>query len=290
MNRKINWRALYVMFFFTTVALAQETHLWKVTAKNGKYVSYLFGTMHYMGESFYNNFSAVDKCLKLSDVVVTEVEIIRKDESSYGSPTDGLENILTKKEFGIVKEIFKDEKTDFRKFGPSEVITRLQLKFKRKNCKYLNPSDQYFMDEYVQIKGKDNNKKMYYLETITQQQDYINRVDSKASDVVTWKSAKFGIKTILKQYGKSKNSCTSLLEEYASFKLAYEFDRSCENLSDDETIMRKERNEKWMVYLSSLIEQNNAFIAVGHGHLYYHCGLIVQLKNMGYLVGQVSMK
>lgn len=289
MNYKIIWWAVSLLFY-SSVALSQETHLWKVTAKNGKHVSYLFGTMHYMGESFYNEFPVLDKCLKLSDVVVTEVEIIRKDETSYGEPTDGLENILTKKEFGVVQEIFKNEKVDFRKFGPGEVTTRLQIKFKRNNCRYLNPSDEFFLDEYVQIKGKDNNKKMYYLETITQQQDYISRADSKASDIVTWKSAKFGIKTILRQYKKSKNSCSSLVNQYASFQLPYKFDETCENLNDYETVIRKERNEKWFVYLSSLIEHNNAFIAVGHGHLHYKCGIIVKLKDMGYVVEQVSMK
>jgi len=290
MKSKIIIYAAFLLLFFSATVFAQETHLWKVTSKNGKHTSYLYGTMHFFGESFYNKYPVLDKSLMSSDMVVTEMEMIRKTAENYGNPTDEAEKILNKEQLNLVKEIFKNEKTDFRRFNPSEMAFKLQMKFNAKNCIYLNPSDEYYLDQYIQKKGKENNKKMYYLETIDQQINYLNRVDSKASDSVTWKSAAFGIKAILRQYNKSKNTCLGLVEKYGSFKISYEFDKSCENINDHQAIIRKERNEKWMKILPELFENNNVFVAVGLGHFHYQCGLIQELKKLGYSVEPVSMK
>ncbi len=52
----------------------------------------------------------------------------------------------------------------------------------------------------------------------------------------------------------------------------------------------RDRNNEWMKKLPSLLDQQNCFITVGLFHLYNKCGLIEQLKMLGYIVEPVKMK
>lgn len=282
--------------FFSSFLFSQETYLWKVTSKNGKNTSYLFGTMHLMGESFYNKYPNLDKALKASDMVITEVEINRSElikRYSNRPISDDLEKNLTPEEFRKIKEIFKDYHTDFRKLYPNEITQKLQVKLVMKSCSSFNPADQYLLDEYIQKAGKDAHQEMYYLETINEQYNYMGRAKADSdsdSDSMTWKSAKSAIKTVLKQYDKTKTYCPSLVENYALLKYSYDFNKSCERLNDHDAILQRERNDNWMKVLPGLFEKNNVFAAVGLDHFAYQCGLIQQLRNLGYSVEPVPMK
>lgn len=295
MDTKIKKFAVLFCMFFSTFIFSQHTYLWKVISKNGKYTSYLYGTMHLMGESFYNKYPNLGKAVMSSDMIVTETEMLLKDTEGFNNikESDEIDEILTKDELNLVSEIFKDDPVNFRKFSPSQMAGRLQLKFLSKNCIYLNPKDQYFLDEYIQKIGKDNKKEMYYLETNDEQYNFSAKAASKSkpAEAKTWKSSKFGIKSILKQYNKTKNSCSALLEEYGAMNVFdYQLAKPCENLSDYEMIIRKERNDNWMKILPDLIEEKNLFVGVGLGHFQYQCGIIEQLKNLGYSVIPVSME
>lgn len=70
-----------------------------------------------------------------------------------------------------------------------------------------------------------------------------------------------------------------------SFSFSYQFNSECQ----DSTLLI-ERNEKWMPTILENIENKQAFITVGLLHLYGQCGLIMQLRNKGYLVSEIELK
>lgn len=290
MKTKINIGFTFLFFLFSIILSAQGTYFWKVTSKNGNHTSYLFGTMHRMGESFYNKYSALDKALKSADVVVTEVELIRDEVAANYTDrkmTNDLGKILSKEDLKRISEILELPENDIKKLYPNEIVKNLQWKFITKSCSFLNTSDQFFLDEYIQKIAKETHKKMIYLETLKEQLAYLDRV---SKDSITWKSAKMPIKTILRQYEKSKNTCPKLVEEYASFKYNINLNKSCDNYNENGRILQTNRNENWMKTLPELIERNAVFVAVGIRHFERQCGLIQQLKSLGYSVDPVPMQ
>ncbi len=110
---------------------------------------------------------------------------------------------------------------------------------------------------------------------------------------MSWSDAKRYVEIILKQYSKfqksGKSTCPPLLERYLTHDLEYQFSKSCSSLNDKQRLLVVQRNEKWLKELPRLIRQSNVFIAVGAEHLLYECGLIVQLKKMGYTVEPVTL-
>ncbi|MEI9956341.1 MAG: TraB/GumN family protein [Ferruginibacter sp.] len=147
------------------------------------------------------------------------------------------------------------------------------------------------MDEYVKSIGKNNSKELYGFETDSFQMQLLATSFSKYS----WDFAKRNVPVILKLYRNEKVNevmCLSF-NKYAALDVDYKFKDSCNSfkgniLTNDEFI--KNRNDAWIVQLPKLLENNNCFIAVGFAHLCNQCGLIQQIKALGYEVDPVTMK
>ena len=65
----------------------------------------------------------------------------------------------------------------------------------------------------------------------------------------------------------------------------YQLQAPCTN-----TLMLTDRNNQWMKTLETKLQTNNCFIAVGLSHLMYECGLINQIKELGYEVSPVEVR
>ena len=107
--------------------------------------------------------------------------------------------------------------------------------------------------------------------------------------------SKKNISGILKRYRSQEIDESQCLfaNQYTSFNLDYKFTTSCNSnlleISASNELV-KSRNTSWMKKIPFLLENNNCFIAVGLMHLYYDCGLLEQLKKLGYKVEKVEMK
>lgn len=281
-----------LLFFVSHFSFAQSTYLWKVSSKDNDKVSYLFGTYHRIGESFFKKYPVLEKSLLSCDQVVTEVQL-KKDSllSVYDNrtATDDLQRTLNEENYQLVQKILKGSFIDIGKFYPEEVIASLQGQFELLNCPALSASDKYFLDRYIQVLAEENQKTNVYLETVDLQLQYLDKTTVKMS----WPVAKKYIDLTLKQYLKyqqsGKNTCPALVDFYLNFRNKYQFSKSCNRLDAKKKQLVVERNEKWMQVLPGLIQKNNVFVAVGLEHLNYKCGLIVQLQELGYIVEPVEM-
>jgi uncharacterized protein YbaP (TraB family) len=284
---------LLVAFFINNISFGQKTYLWKVSSKNGDKISYLFGTYHAIGDMFFKKYPVLKKALLSCDQVVTETEIKRDSVLSLFKDrvsTDDLQKTLDEKKYQQVKEIFKDFSVDLGKLTPAEIVGGLQNRFDMLNCDVLMSRGTYFLDQYVQVLADSNNKSNYYLETLAEQADYKEKADGPK---MTWAMAKIYITMLLKQYTKyqrsGKSTCPEIADEYVNFKIDYQLDKSCSRVNERSQKLLTGRNVKWMEVLPGLIEEKNVFIAVGLNHLNYECGLIAQLRKLGYTVEPVEM-
>ncbi len=285
---------LLITFFLAAgsfVANAQQTYLWKVSSPHSTRISYLFGTYHKVGESFFDSYPVLREALQSSTDVVTEVELNRQKLSLLYKDkpaTDSLRQTLAPKDYQQVLHILGDSPDKVKQLDPESIVSRLQSRFESLNCSALNDTNQYLLDEYIQVLAEKLNKKNHYLETVNMQLTYIDDTQKK----MTWSQARFYIKLILKQYSRYKKSgkpTCNLADNYTQFRLKYQLDQSCKNLNADKKKLVVERNEKWMQLLPTLIEKNSTFISVGLEHLHFECGLIMQLRKLGYTVEPIPM-
>lgn len=270
---------------------AQNTFLWKITNKDNKNTSYLLGTHHLMGESFVDKFPVIEEKIKSCSFVVTETEVDWKkmtDERNARPSTDSLAQMVSEEDYNLLKDMFKNTSIDITKLTPGELWRKIAVCYVVKSCTVLNPNDTFPMDEYIQKIGTDNNTTPYYLESNSEQFEII----AQATGFIDWKYFKDNISSTLKSFKKIKTNerYCSTANNYVALEEDYKFKKSCKALDKSDTILLTKRNNEWIQKLPGLINNNSCFIAVGLAHLRYKCGLIQQLRDLGYAVEPVTMK
>jgi uncharacterized protein YbaP (TraB family) len=273
----------------------QNTILWKVTNPGSKNISYILGTYHLFGESFIDSFPIIKEKLQTTNLVITETKIDKVKATSYYNArpaSDTLLNILPKEDVDFIINLFKSRggQVDITKFTPGELFVKLQALYPKFKCPATNKADKYSMDEYFQYLGNSWKKEQYYFETDSFQLEKIRQVTS----TLDWKFFKKNAPSLIAKYKNelpTENLC-SFANNYASLTIDYKFEEPCNVLKESNMndALVKKRNEDWIQKLPILLEKNNCFIAVGLGHLYNKCGLLEQLKGLGYFVESVEMK
>ena len=194
----------------------------------------------------------------------------------------------------MIVDIFKQgqqEQVDISKFTPGEIFIKLAGYYAKMKCPAVNNKNQVPMDAYIQQMGIDLQITPHYFETDTFQIEQIRQ----AASMFNWFFFKKSAPSLLNAYRtktSANNPLCSAVDQYASMNIDYSFNKDCNlfkssNLEDQ---LVKKRNENWMLQLPSLLENNGCFVAVGLGHFFSNCGLIQQLRNLGYVVEPVLMK
>ena len=277
--------ALLLNAFFLS---AQNTILWKVTKPGNKHVSWLLGTHHLFGESFVNSFPIIEKKLDASDLIITETKLDRKKVIAYYDArrsSDSLFTILPKQDIDFINHVLKNMKIDVSKLTPGELFLRLQVFYPKFKCPVMNAEDKFVMDEYIQHLAGRKKKKLYFLETDSFQLDKINELTKN----INWDFFKRRFPSLLASYRDKTpdEKLCSLVNQYASFTIDYKLSDSCKSEND---MMLNKRNEDWMLTIPRLLDKHNCFVGLGQGHFYNKCGIIMRLREMGYVVEQVDMQ
>ena len=284
-----------IFFLFSAVLMGQNTILWKVTNNTNKNISYLLGTNHLFGESFVDSLSIIKDKLQETDIVITESKSDNgKGYAYYNTRTssDTLSTILSKDHFDYIINHFKKSmsQVDATKLTPGELFIFLQAGYPKFKCAAINQGDTSAMDDYVQYLGQLNKKSLYYFETDSFQFEKITQITS----IYDWKFLKKNLPSLIDKYRNEKTDekLCSQINQYASLAFDYKFGEKCNFLKANnfnEEIVRK-RNADWLPKLKLFLENNNCFIAVGLGHFYNKCGLIQQLREIGYNIEPIKMK
>jgi uncharacterized protein YbaP (TraB family) len=279
--------ALVCLLLLAGRTSAQHAILWKISKPGATNVSYIFGTFHSLGESFVDSCPVIKEKLLASDMLVTEVLYDKKGLlDGYGDrpSSDDLSHAVSPADLVLIKDVFsKNTAVDPFKLTPGELLINLNGFYTRMGCIPTALADKYTCDEYIQVLAKQNNKAAFYLEADTTQSALVKKV----SAYVTWKNFKTFASPILKAYKQptpSKDLCKDIFS-YISFNYDFHFGKKCANAA-----LVQARNEQWLKAIPGLLEQHNCFIDVGIGHMESACGIIMQLRGMGYVVEPVDMR
>jgi uncharacterized protein len=266
----------------------QQTILWKIQDTINNKTSYLLGTAHQIGASFIESFPEIDRAMLESSVSIFE-SIGESDFSiiSVRKSHNEIQKILTKKEYKELQDFTNKKRwgnESLNKLESQELFFLLAKSVMEKVCDTYSSSDSLLqLDDYLELKSKNLNKRIIGLETTAMQIASIRESANKA----TWESQKKNLKALLKilKQDEVNSSLCGVLTKYKNLDFSYNFDGNCPN-----NALIVKRNEDWLKILPNYLNSDNCFISVGIQHLANKCGLIVQLKEKGYVVTPIKIK
>jgi len=265
---------------------AQNTILWSVQDSASQKKSFLLGTFHQMGNSFIDSIPQIKELLLKSDIAIFEsIDNSKKLIATLNNrPEDNsYKKYLDNNDIDFLLEVAKNWEVPLNKLTPVELLIKLDQEYVVKNCGTVKRNDKWkHFEKYLISIAQEKNHKILGLENDSIQTKDIN--DSGKN--LTWNDAKKYIHKSVNDILKSKNKkdiCYNA-QQYMKFNNDYQFTEKC----GDSSLLQ--RNNLWLQKLIPNLETKNVFIAVGLLHLYGDCGLIMQLRKLGYTVNPIELK
>ncbi len=284
--------------FFTTLAtsllvigsvfgsFAQEANslLWKVSGKDIRKPSYIFGTIHMLPEDKYFFTDKMQAALTSSDVLALEVdmdvplaeqmkiagEMIMPDGKTWA-------DYMTADEYALVKSAFvdslgfKEKKVDkYSKIKPIYVSGLILSELLGKVKMY---------EKELTSLAKKEKKTIIGLETFQEQMEIVGSIplEDQIQDLKTTTAS------MVRDYNE-------MLDAYVSQNLAEleKVTKNDEGFDKMEAKLLTERNDRWIKAIQEKLASTPTFYAVGAMHLVGEKGLLEQLKAAGYSVEAVN--
>ncbi|WP_222845860.1 TraB/GumN family protein [Flavilitoribacter nigricans] len=266
--------------------LKTNTILFRVTHPDRDQISYLFGTHHAFGESFFNELQHAGDALGSSDLLIKENLNIpghrAEDIINLRTSTTSWKKFLNHSDLAFVSNVLAASPVDLQKMTPTELHTVLSRYYKEKVCLSKDPTDSHLtLDDYIGSLAEAHRIRMVGLETTEEQIELINR-DVRGMPRKVHKKRLAAIIDRLRR--KSDDNCREI-EWYRKMDFDYRLTQACQN-----RLVLTDRNERWMAEIEPYLKTNNCFIAVGLSHLMFECGLIAQLEERGYTIVPVAVR
>ncbi|MBD8489972.1 TraB/GumN family protein [Echinicola sp. CAU 1574] len=286
---------VFLLLLFTTATVSGKscnetlplrTVLFKVTKSNSSKTSYLFGTHHAFGKPFFDSLTNANQVLAACDVLIKENLNIpghmAQDIINRRIEKTKWTRLLDQEDMAFIENLFASSPTDFQKMSPTELYVFLNRYFKEQACLGKDSASTYLsLDDYIGSKAKELDMELLGLETSEDQIELIN----KDVEGMPRKVHKRRLSMIIEQIRSNNSQNCAETDWYDQMDIEYQLDQPCRN-----TLMLRDRNDKWMKTIQKSLETNNCFIAVGLSHLMYECGLIKQLQKLGYNVSPIPVR
>ncbi len=263
---------------------SQNSLLWQITSKQGE-VSYLFGTYHLIGNEYLNAHPQVAEAYKKSEITVVETLIDSTKLMEVASMSLMTKNTLwdfyDTAEFELINQVIEEQTgmnlNVMTQMKPVAIAMFYSLSLAQQE---LQDSELDFsgqpIDVYFASQAKKRGKTVVTLETMMEQMRLLYDSDSLQEQ------ATMLLKMVEDTTVESLN--IDLLRLYKSEDLTgmYQLSEDQGDSYGDMSIFLEDRNHKWIEKLVPVLEQGEAFIAVGALHLPGKEGLIALLSQEGY--------
>jgi uncharacterized protein YbaP (TraB family) len=274
-----------------TPAADENSLLWKISGKDLKTTSYLYGTIHLIdAKKFFLSDSArafIDK----AGMVTFEINM--EDMMDIGAQfgllmkafmEDGktLRDLLNDEDYKVVSE-------HFDKIGmPLFMLERIKPMFLTVLASgdmspgSLNSGEMLSYEMEIMKLAEDSKKKMGGLETMEFQMSVFDSIPYEAQ-------AKMLVESI-----KSTNAGDEEFEKMMQLYLNQDINGMVEMMGDEEGIGQYEdlllvtRNKNWIPVMGEMMKQQPTFFAVGAGHLGGKMGVVALLRQEGYTLEPVK--
>lgn len=276
---------------------AQGQLLWKVTGKDAKGTSYIFGTHHIAPVSFLDSVAGFKDALagadalygevEMSDITTPEkqMEMVSKYLAAPADSTlskvlpaaqlDSLNNLLSELSGGMANATMLDG------MKPAVASMNIAVMESLKYFPNFNPAEQ--LDALIQAQAQKLGKPVKGLETVEDQMNllYMKPISTQAEELIN-EVREYDAEGI-----KSKKLAHGYLtQDYKAIEQLFE-----EEIKEDPekfAEMMFDRNDRWMKNILAQLPKEQMFICVGAGHLITDRGLIEQLRKAGYTVTPVT--
>ena len=269
----------------------EKTLLWKITGKGIK-PSYLFGTIHIIGAKDYVWTPTMNKALKKTDKLVTEIDMSKQlamalEMMKLAPMKDGqtLVDVLSQEDYALVKQYFTEEaksaeaKMTFsmaQNWQPMLLLSALYPEM------IDGPVKMYEM-ELVKL-AKEEEMEFGGLETVEDQMEVFHGIPYE-------EQAETLVETIqqLKENDGATSELQTMIEGYKTQDvdgMLEAMGEELEEMSNQEALIN-DRNKDWIPKIITMSREKRTFYAVGAGHLGGENGVIRLLRKQGYKVTPV---
>ncbi|MCF6240880.1 MAG: TraB/GumN family protein [Bacteroidales bacterium] len=276
-----------VTVFAQTDSLANAL-LWKISGKNIKKASYLYGTIHAIPQSDFFFTPVMERAFNACEELVMEMDLNFSAEQQMQmmlammlpegkSLKDYMDKETYKKFMNYLKEDLKISQVNLF------LIPKIKPLFSFTLILQDKIENQVSFEEYFKKLAQKNNMIVSGLESLQEQMNILNGIPIEEQVELLTDTAEY-TSNIMSDYYKMVNdyknqNLNKLIQTTGDEKLIQKYSS---NLLDN-------RNRKWLKLIAQKIETHPCFIAVGAGHLAGQSGLIILLRSMGYTVVPVDV-
>jgi len=281
MNKK---SLLITLALLCSVCMAfSQSMLWKVSGKNMKSPSYLYGTIHIMDDRVFAFDSTVicafDACEAFAaEVLLDEINAKGLRQAMMMPKGKVLTDLLSKEDFALLDSLCK------AKLGASAIFMNgMKPFFVASAIQQADlPQDQEnALDIFLLKNAREKGKLCFGVE------EYMDQI--RAIDAISMKDQIEMLKSILHDTAAVAQEFEQMLDAYLGFNL----DKMTEMLKDPElpkefeTVLINKRNITMAKQFDKIANEHTLFCAVGAGHLGGKKGVIALLRKKGYTVEPV---
>lgn len=279
---------------------AQAQLLWKISGKGLTQPSYVFGTHHLANLSIIDSIKGLKPAFESTKQVIGEIDMkdmmnpqsmsIMQQKMMLGGDST-LQKILTPEECQKVEKCIQEYIPGvtlgmLQKLRPAALTNQLTMTMMAKQLGGFDMKEQ--LDSHFQKEASAKGKKVAAFETMEEQ---LNLLFNGA----TMARQKELLICLIDNIKKMSQDALELTAYYnnqkldAMYKLSQKKDGThCDSYQSEEDAMIKNRNNKWMKQIPTMIKGSPSFIVVGALHLAGPNGLIAQLQKAGYKVTPVK--
>ena len=289
-------KSLYLIVFLLSVTFVQAQLVWKITGKELKHPSYLFGTHHLIPLSFLDSvpglYKAFNQCdLVVGEMVMNNIDATAKIQKAAMLPEHiKISDLLSDSDYVMVekelKSVLKFGLKEVSMMNPALIQTIYEMEIYKKQIGY---SDDSQSDSYFQMVATEKGKQVIGLETIEEQIEVLfgdKNYERQASLLIETVRNKDSVLLEMKHINNlyKQGNLNQLIE------LSKKRGNTMDMTDEEYDRLIDKRNVKWTTKLPTYLEQSSCFIDVGALHLGGKNGLIQLLENEGYKVKPLTDK
>lgn len=282
-----------LFFLLLSLTSVQAQLLWKITGKNLKSSSYLFGTDHYVDAGFADSIPKIFKCFNNCNTIVGEMTLnsIDNKKKLYNAAImpQGvtIDKLISEENYKIVdtelKDVLKIGLKDLSVMQPNLILNIYRTEVYKKILGYKG---DYQLDSFFQFIGNEKGKEIIGLETAEKQISILfdttnlkKQAEILVESIVNKKKTIDNMLKLNKLY-KSGDLESLLIMAKSQMEVAEKSDSEFTKTVND-------RNALWIKQLPFFMKKSSCFITVDAKNLPGETGLIKLLEKSGYKVKPV---
>lgn len=302
MNYKITLitiTSLLMLMSCTTQTINDNNSLlWKISGNGLDEPSFLFGTHHLVPVSFLDSISGLEEAFENTKQTVGELDMANMNEMQMKIMSEAVmpqgvtyESLISAEDVVLLDSALTNllgiGLNQFGALKPAMLSNLISLTLYQKH--YPSIANETNIDQYFQMEALNRNRNVVGLETTEDQIEVLLNTRSLERQAELLMCMVRNQEMVMEQMDEFQDAYyTQNINLLYDLSIKETPDDPCPTTDEEMNELNKDRNEKWLEKLPSIMEDKPSFIAVGCLHLPGEVGLIDGLREQGYTVEPVS--